>query len=70
MLDVTVPPNTSAEIWIPMTGREDSVVREGGVPLAGQRRAGGVGARSMRTAEGCAVVAVGAGQYSFEVDAR
>lgn len=69
-LDVTVPAHTSAEIWVPQAGRGHSVLREGAVEVSREEGAAQTQAelRSVRTAEGCCVLEVGAGWYSFEVE--
>jgi alpha-L-rhamnosidase len=59
-LDVTVPPNATAEVHVPAAGPE--VVTEGGRPA---REAEGV--RFERVAGGHAVFAVGSGEYRFAV---
>ncbi|MEV0974304.1 glycoside hydrolase family 78 protein [Microtetraspora glauca] len=59
-LDVTVPPNTRAEVWVPAT--EPARVTEGGRPAS---EAAGV--RFDRHADGCAVYRVGSGSYAFRV---
>jgi len=59
-LDVTVPPNTSAEITL-WDARLDQV-REGGVPLDGRE-----GVRTARQRGKDVVVEVGSGRYSFAV---
>ena len=57
-LDVTLPPNVSGQVHIPATSLEQ--VKEDGKPVG---RAAGV--RSVRFAEGHAVVEVGSGTYRF-----
>jgi alpha-L-rhamnosidase len=57
-VDVTIPPNTTAEIWVP-TSDPDSIresdVRAGEAP----------GVRTDRRAEGAVVFQVGSGQFGF-----
>jgi hypothetical protein len=57
-LDVDLPPNTSAEVWMPAA--EAGSVREGGRPIG---RAPGV--RFLRQDGGRAVFAVDSGRYAF-----
>ncbi|MDY7109841.1 MAG: family 78 glycoside hydrolase catalytic domain [Planctomycetota bacterium] len=69
-LDVTVPANTSAQVWLPVgTGRKTRV-RESGVVIDRDARSGSrPGAPTfLRQKEGCDVLEIGAGEYSFEVD--
>jgi alpha-L-rhamnosidase len=58
-LDVTVPANTTAEVWVP--DADPSAVTEGGVPAD---RAEGVRA-TRRASDGSAVFTVGSGAYHF-----
>lgn len=51
-LECSVPPNTTAEVWVPAAGKRD--VRH-------------TRARFLRMADGCAVYAVGSGQHRFTV---
>jgi alpha-L-rhamnosidase len=60
-LDVTVPVNTSATVYIP--GTDPAAVREGAVPAAS---AEGVSFRGLE--DGSCVYAVGSGRYEFSVD--
>lgn len=60
-LDVTIPVNTSAEVWVPAVDR--GAVTEGGVPADD---ADGVEFRRME--DGYAVFAVGSGDYRFLSD--
>ena len=57
-LDVTIPPNTTATVFVPGTGPES--VSESG-RLAGQDE----GVRFLRSEGGAAVFAIGSGRYSF-----
>jgi hypothetical protein len=57
-LEVDLPPNTSAEVWVPAEGVRG--VREGGQPL---EQAPGV--RLLREEEGRVVLAVDSGRYAF-----
>jgi alpha-L-rhamnosidase len=57
-LGVSIPANTTATVYVP--ARDASVVTEGDRP-AGQSP----DVRFLRLAEGCAVYAVGSGDYSF-----
>ncbi len=57
-LDLELPPNTSAEVWLPTT--DVSNVREGGEPL-GQA----TGVRFLRQEGGRAVLAVDSGRYAL-----
>jgi hypothetical protein len=57
-LDLDLPPNTSAEVWLPAEGARG--VREGGQPL---ERVAGV--RLVREEEGRVVLAVDSGRYAF-----
>ena len=59
-LDVTLPPNTSAEIYVPAAAAE--AVREGGLPAASAP-----GLRLLRMEDGSAVFAAGSGEYRFSV---
>ncbi len=61
ILDVTVPVNTSATVYIP--GTDPAAVREGAVPAAS---AEGVSFRGLE--DGSCVYAVGSGRYEFSVD--
>jgi alpha-L-rhamnosidase len=69
-LDVTVPPNTSAEVWLPGGARGEARVRESGVILDREQREGARrgAAVFVRAEEGWSIFDVGAGQYSFEVE--
>lgn len=58
-LDVTIPPNTSAVVWVPAA--KASAVTESGAPA---RKARGV--RFLRAEDGYAVYAVESGAYSFQ----
>ena len=57
-LDVTVPPNATAEVHVPASTH--TLVREGGRPAASAD-----GVRFERMADGRAVYAVGSGEYHF-----
>ena len=57
-LDVTIPPNTTATVFISGTGPES--ISESGRP-AGQAE----GVRFLRSEGGAAVFAIGSGRYSF-----
>jgi hypothetical protein len=57
-LDVTVPANTTATVYVPTT--DPTSVTESGQPA---HRADGV--ELLRTVDGAAVYRVGAGQYRF-----
>ena len=57
--DATVPPNTSAVVYIP--ARDAASVREGGQPAAQAE-----GVKYVRTENGAAVYEVGSGSYHFE----
>jgi len=58
-MDITVPPNTTATVYVPTKG--DDQVTESGQPAD---RAAGV--RSLRRAPGATVYEVGSGRYRFE----
>jgi alpha-L-rhamnosidase len=58
LLDVELPPNTTATVWIPAAAAE--TVTEGGRPAG---RSPGV--RFLRLADQCAVFAVDSGHYAF-----
>jgi alpha-L-rhamnosidase len=58
-LDVTVPPNTTATVFVPAVAPDQ--VTEGGKPAAGARGVSRLGAEG-----GAAVFRVGSGQYRFE----
>lgn len=59
VLDVTVPANTVAEVWVPTN--DPDAVRESGVP------AGDADAVTLdRTVDGAAIYRVGSGQYAFQ----
>jgi hypothetical protein len=60
LLDVELPPNMSAEVWMPAA--DEGSVREGG---AGLDAAPGV--RFLRQDGGRAVLAIGSGRYAFHV---
>jgi alpha-L-rhamnosidase len=62
VLDVTVPPNTTAEVWVPDADPAD--VTEGGTRASD---ADGVRA-SHRAEDGSAVFTVGSGTYRFRRD--
>jgi alpha-L-rhamnosidase len=57
-LDVELPPNTSAEVWMPAADERN--VREGGVALGSAP-----GVRFLRSEAGSAVLAVESGSYAF-----
>ncbi len=57
-LDVTIPANTSATVWIP--ARDAAAVTESGHPVAEAK-----GVRFVRAEAGAAVYEVGSGTYSF-----
>jgi alpha-L-rhamnosidase len=57
-LHVTLPPNTSAEVFVPARRQED--VRESGKPAGSA-----TGVRFLRMAGGAAVYRVGSGEYTF-----
>jgi alpha-L-rhamnosidase len=57
LLQVEVPANTTAEVWIP--AKDGSQVTEGGQPLKNQR------IPEARYSNGYAVVSIGSGQYTF-----
>ena len=57
-LNVTIPPNTTATIWIP--ARDAESVTESGQPVAADS-----GIRFLRLADHTAVYAVGSGTYAF-----
>ncbi|MBZ4190533.1 glycoside hydrolase family 78 protein [Niabella sp. 3A5MI-3] len=58
-LKVTIPANTTAEIWI--TAKKNSMITEGGRPLKAEN-----GIRVIRRTADYAVVATGSGEYQFE----
>jgi hypothetical protein len=58
-LDIEIPPNTSAKIYIPTTNKNS--VREGGKPIADVK-----GVDLLQMMDGYIVVAVGSGSYSFD----
>jgi hypothetical protein len=62
-LDVTVPPNTTATVFVP--ARSVDEVREGGV-AAGKLP----GVKFLRLEDGCAVFEVASGQYEFAASPR
>ncbi len=57
-LDVTIPPNTTATVWVP--ARDAATVTEEGRPAAQVSRI-----RFLGPADGAAVFAVGSGSYAF-----
>jgi len=59
-LAVTIPPNTTATVWVPMA--QGATLTESGRPLTSAK---GVGVA--RHESGCAVLSVGSGQYHFQV---
>ena len=58
-LNVTIPPNTTATVWVPATAPE--AVTEGGKPADKSP-----GVKFLRMEDGCAVYAVGSGAYEYE----
>jgi alpha-L-rhamnosidase len=58
-MKVTVPPNTTAEIWIPT--RDPEKITEAGKPVSGDPAI-----RMLRLDKGCAVLLVGSGSYEFK----
>lgn len=58
VMEVTVPPNTRAEIFVPASDPQS--IRE-----RGQRPAQDSGVRFLRTNAGCAVFEIGSGTYTF-----
>jgi alpha-L-rhamnosidase len=58
VLDVAIPPNTTATIYVPAAGAE--AVTEGGKPAAQSD-----GVKLLRTEEGAAVFEVSSGKYTF-----
>ncbi|MCX6573475.1 MAG: hypothetical protein NTX99_05735, partial [Candidatus Aminicenantes bacterium] len=61
VLDVTVPANTSATVYIP--GTDPAAVREGGAPIASSE---GVSFRGVEA--GSCLFGVASGRYEFSVD--
>ena len=61
ILKVTIPVNTTAEIWIP--AKENAVITEVSDPETSQ---GGKVFQAIRYEKGYAVVAVGSGEYLFK----
>ena len=57
-LDVTVPPNTTATVWVP--AKNAGAVTESGKPVAGAR-----GVKLLRSGGAAAVFEVESGSYSF-----
>ncbi len=57
-LNVAVPPNTTATLYLPTT--TDKTIAEDGRPLAEAK-----GLRHVRTEEGCAIIELVAGRYEF-----
>jgi alpha-L-rhamnosidase len=62
-LHVTIPVNTTATVWVPTS--DAASVTEGGRPA---KEAEGV--KFLRSADGCAIFAVGAGEYRFRATVR
>ena len=60
-LIVEIPPNTAAEIWVPVKG-------EGNITESGKRVAGVKEVKLLRKEKGYAVYATGSGRYTFESD--
>jgi hypothetical protein len=60
LLDVELPPNMSAEVWLP--DADEGGVREGGAGLGAAP-----GVRFLRQDGGRAVLAIGSGRYAFSV---
>ena len=60
-LDVTIPPNTTAVVYVP--AKAGASVTEGGKPAAQS-----VGVKYLRSENGAAVYDVASGRYSFSVD--
>jgi hypothetical protein len=60
LLDVELPPNMSAEVWLP--DADEGGVREGGAGLGAAP-----GVRFLRQDAGRAVLAIGSGRYAFSV---
>jgi hypothetical protein len=59
-LDVTIPANTTATIWVPAPSHD-------GVTESGRPAAAAEGLRFVRMTEGCAVFEAGSGEYHFAV---
>jgi alpha-L-rhamnosidase len=57
-MEVTIPPNTRAEIWIP--ARDPGAVREKGQPLSAIP-----GMQPSRINDGCVIIEAGSGNYIF-----
>ena len=60
-LEVTIPANTTASVWVP--AQDAATIREGGKPVAQAE-----GVKLIRQDGGCAVFAVGSGNYAFSVE--
>ncbi len=57
-LNVTVPPNTTATLYLPTA--DDKTITEGGSELAKSK-----GLKHLRTENGCAAIELTAGAYEF-----
>jgi alpha-L-rhamnosidase len=64
-LDVTIPPNTTARVYVPTLDRPGAVVREGGRPVTGSASE----VRPAAAEPGFAAFDVAAGTYHFSVSA-
>ena len=66
-LDIVVPANTTAEVWIPVRERKPPVISESGVVVFRNGKAAGrvAGVKYLRFEPGFAVFEVGAGSYRF-----
>jgi len=67
LLSVTIPANTSAQVFIPTLGRSRATITESGTPVMIEGRAASpvAGLRFSRLEPDCAVFEVGSGQYTF-----
>jgi len=72
VLQMTVPPNTSATVYVPTLGTPGATITEGGTTVAQAGKAGGEvpGVRFLRSEPEAVLFEVGAGRYQFIVDVQ
>ena len=72
VLDVTVPPNTQAQVCVPTSGRREVTITEGGTPIVREGRVANSvpGVEFQKLEADAAVFTVGAGQYRFVAQAE
>lgn len=69
ILNVTIPGNTTAKVFVPVLGNENATITESGTELYRNERSSGNinGVRFSHREDDCAVFAVGSGSYRFAV---